>query len=584
MLKSLKNDRPSYTYTNINNNQFESNDKKNISKNKIKSNFPNNPYHSLPTIYKKVDFEINKEKKIQEFRKKLCNKLIKKYYRRIKFYHKCLRLKYLIRFNKKKLIFEAICKSTIISINMSIQRENKIYDKLVSKYIYQWRKITRLKKVERNFKKDFIVTNGRRFFNRVRNKIHTEVQNEFKKLQYFYSIVSYKFRKLSYLNQNLKKSNQMFYSLGKEKYRRLFVEKILSNFLMKNHFNYLNQIFFRKFFYNKMKLKLQNKFIFLRIKNIFILKTEFKKFRNFMRKSISSKKEENLISLYYQDKIQMKIFQEFKRKLYVKNKFINFVKKYKKIVKNSQTVNLISIYRTLRNDLDYLKEIFRNYRVEKMYHFKFRLFSQLKMKVMLKSKFNLAKEYYKEKSFRKSFNNLHKNYLKRKFFKMFLKKLNQVNSEVIMKQNLKLLKYISLKNKNIINTDHTVSNQNSLSLPSIVENLLIQKFSKKIKNLKILKLKSFFRESKKVLKNKNNLSKKLNVAEYFYHKRLLIKSFSGINIIRSFILVKKKFNFYCEKKFIEMMRNVSSTGENKSKFEKIRKMNYEYIKKKNLLG
>lgn len=567
MLKSLKNDRPSYTSnTNSNINTSSLKDKKNYKSSK-------------PTMYKKVEFEINKEKKYQEFRKKLSTKLVKKYYNRIKFYHKCLKLKRLIRLNKKKLFFDFLFNSIVLSMKMNIKTENKLNYKLIGRYVYLWKKITRIKKIERNFKKDFIVTNGRIFYKKIKNKIVLEVGREFKKLKYFYSLVSYKFRNLTYINQNLKKSNLLFHSNQRRKFHRIFVEKILSNFLMKNHFNNLIQNFSRKIFFDKIKFKLQNKLIIQRIKNIFILKTEFKNFRNFINKLSSLKKEENLISMYYRDKIKMKIFREFNRKLKIKNKYRTLVNKYIKISKISHTINLISIYRTLRNDLEEIKTIYRNYRDEKMNFHKARLINELKYKIMMKSKYNLAQQYYREKSSRRSINILHKNYLKTKFFKMFIKKLNQINNQVITYQTLELMKHISYKNKN---NNLSINFINFESLPYIVENLLIEKFERKIKNSEISKIKCFFKESKKVIKNKNNLSKKFNVAEYFYHKRLLIKSFSGINMIRSYLILKKKVKLYQEKKLINKLKSISSSGEHNFKYGLIKNKFHKYLKKRNM--
>jgi hypothetical protein len=502
--------------------------------------------NNKPHIYLKVDQEILREKLYSLLKTKTEFLLAKKYFTKVKFYYKCLKLKKKKILKMKTLFFSYLlsaCEwSSEINNNVIVSFNTLQLIKVFANLFKITNILNRMKKLNN----EIIFKKVESFYHSIRNKIYYKKGNFCKKKVFFYKITSAQFRKNIDINLLIKEKKKDLKQKIVSSFKRKFMKR-LNKLCMNNlKWKFLTSVLFKLVFFTRISKKINKRM------NISILLQDYKQklhfhiFINKVKNFKKEKKETQISKSYFKDKLEMKVFFILKRKFQIISKFKDIVKIYFTLWQKIKKLKIVEFQKKLKIKISNLKKKYQNYKKEIKNKIKRNFYQNTNKNITCKMRGQLACDFNQEKRKRMVIKIMKNSLKKYQFLKMFIKSFKNVTNKIKIKNYLEIM-MLRAKVK-----DYSLSFIN-LEMPFYIWNILNKKFEKRQNKIAILKIRSFFKIIKKGNKTKNANIKKLKLAEYFNHKMMVIRSFLSFNKIKTFKLIKEKWNNFLIREKINQM-------------------------------
>ena len=481
---------------------------------------------SKPSLYIRVEKEKIKMKNLKKLTYQTEFSLKKKYFNKLKFYHKFIQMrkrnvlnyKYMAYSILKDFFIEKLQKYCEIIEYFDRGRKIKVFTLLFKEHIL---------KTKKNFiTRKFIINGFQRFIKNTTREICLKYM-EYRNIEKLYfqiflkqslnesrNVLKLSINKLKYVQMNMKKEYKNFFEL------------ILNKKTLKLKEFAVNKYNIHKSFFTAIKRKINSNLDL----NISIRKNQmkngFKYFIDDCKRLIKQRKKNIIANMFYIENLKRKIYEKYKNMYIIKKNFCNIVygviKLYKrriveKIKREIQHIsNLRKLYKQMKNIKK--KQIYKKF------------FRRIKKTVKFKKIIYYARNHYYEKLIKKVFKGYENFLLKEKAFKVFLSKFKKIYILNLKKNYIDLMRYKVHKFLD------------SPSLPQIIYYYLNKDFEKKLITFKYKEIGSFFRKCKKQKLSKMILKKKMFISNAFQKKKLKLKCFLFLKDYIKFCTINKKYN------------------------------------------
>ena len=520
---------------------------------------------SKPSLYIRVEKEKIKMKNLKKLTYQTEFSLKKKYFNKLKFYHKFIQMrkrnilsyKYMAFSILKDFFVEKLQKYCDIIEYFDRGRKIKVFTLLFKEHILNTKKnfITR----------KFIINGFQRFIKNTTREIYLKY-NEYRNIEKLYfqiflkqalnesrNVLRLSINKLKYVQMNMKKEYKNFFEL------------ILNKKTLKLKEFAVNKYNIHKSFFTAIKRKINSNLDL----NISIRKNQmkngFKYFIDDCKRLIKQRKKNIIANMFYIENLKRKIYEKYKNMYIIKKNFCNIVygviKLYKrriveKIKREIQHIsNLRKLYKQMKNIKK--KQIYKKF------------FRRIKKTVKFKKIIYYARNHYYEKLIKKVFKGFENFLIKSKAFKVFLSRFKKIYIFNLKKNYIHLMRY--KVNKFL----------DSPSLPQIIYYYLNKDFEKKLITFKYKEMNSFFRKCKKQKLNKIILKKKIFISSTFYKRKQKLKCFLFFKDYVKFSKINKKYNQIILISFFNVIQKLNKDNDKINKIKsKVKSILYkDYLEK-----